>query len=72
MASSEFIMFSIESLATLHLCFVACGPTIFDVTTGICTGVKVIMKVTRSGLIDLLVTVAAPTSLGTWWVGVLA
>ena len=30
------------------------------------------MKVTRSGLIDLLVGVAAPASLGMWWSSVLA
>ena len=72
MASSESFMFSIESPATLYLYFVACGPIVFDVATGIRTGIKVIAKVTRSGLINLLVTVGALTSLGTWWVGVLA
>ena len=65
-------MFSIESLATLHLCFIACGPTIYNVATGIYTGVKVIAKVVRSRLIDLLVAITVPTSLGTWWVGFLA
>jgi len=64
-------MFSVESPATLHLCFVACGPTIFDVAIDICASVDVVTKVAR-GLIDLLVAVAALTSLGTWWVGVLA
>ena len=72
MASSESFMFSVESSATLHLCFVACGPAIFDVAMGIHTGVKEITKVARSGLIDLLVAVVALTSLGTWWVVVLA
>ena len=72
MASSESFMFNIESSATLHLFFVACGPTIFDATTGIHTGIKVIAKVARSELIDLLVAVATLTSLGMWWVVVLA
>ena len=72
MASSESFMFSVESPVTLNLCFVACGPAIFDAATSIRTGVMVITKVTRSGLIDLLVAVAALTSLGTWWAGVLA
>ena len=72
MATSKSFMFSIESLAMLHLYFIACRPVVFDVAMGIHTGVKVITKVTRSGLIDLLVVVAALTSLGTWWVGVLA
>ena len=69
---SKSLMFDVELPATLHLCFVACGPVVFDVTTGINTGVKVITKVVRGGSIDLLVTVATPTSLGTWWAGVLA
>ena len=71
--SSESFMFSIESPVTLHLCFVACGPTIFVVAMNI-EKVKspMITKVTRGGLIDLLVAVAALTSLGTWWAGVLA
>ena len=64
MASSESFVFSIKSPAALHLCFVACGPTVFDATTGIRTGVKVIAKVARGGLIDLLVVVATVTSLG--------
>ena len=72
MASSESFMFSVKSLAELHLYFIACGPAVFDVATSICTSVKVIVKVTRGGLIDLLVAVAAPTSLGTWWAGVLS
>ena len=56
----------------LHLCFVACGPTVFDVAANIYTGVDVAMKVAREGLIDLLVTVTAPTSLGAWRAGVMA
>ena len=71
MASSESFVFSVESPATLHLYYVVCGPAVFDAAMGIRTGIKVIAKVVRSGLIDLLVAVAAPTSLGTWWVGVL-
>ena len=72
MASSESFVFSVENPATLHLCFIVCEPTVFDAATGIHTGVKVITKFTRGGLIDLLVAVAAQTSLGTWWAGVLA
>ena len=64
-------MFGVELPAMLHLCFVACRPIVFYVATGIRTGIKVIAKVARGGLIDLLVTVAAPTSLRTWWAGVL-
>ena len=56
---SKSLMFGIELLATLHLCFVACGPTIFDAASDICADVDVVMKVTREGLIDLLVAVAA-------------
>ena len=65
-------MFGVELPTMLHLCFVACGPAIFDVAMGIHTGVKEITKVARSGLIDLLVAVVALTSLGTWWAGILA
>ena len=64
-------MFSIESPATLHHYFVVCGPAVFDAAMGIRTGIKVIAKVMRSGLIDLLVAVDASTSLGTWWAAVL-
>ena len=72
MASSESFVFSVESPMALHLYFVACGPTVFDAAMGIRTGVKVIAKVMRSRLIDLLVAIAAPTFLGMWWAGVLA
>ena len=71
MVSSKYFMFSIKSPVMLHLCFVACGPAVFNEAMGIHTGVKVIAKVARSRLIDLLVVVAALTSLGMWWVGVL-
>jgi len=57
------LMFGNELPATLHLCFVACGPAVFDAAADICVGVDVVTKVAR-GLIDLLVAVAAPTSLG--------
>jgi hypothetical protein len=40
-------MFGFELPVTLHLYFVACEPTIFDVATDICTGVDVVSKVTR-------------------------
>lgn len=52
-------MFGIELLVRLHLCFVACEPTVFDVAIDICAGVEVVTKVVR-GLIDLLVAVATP------------
>ena len=71
MASSESFVFSVESPMALHLYFVACGPTVFDATADIYVGVDVVMKVTR-GLIDLLVAVAAQTSLGARWVVVVA
>jgi len=56
----------------LHLCFIACGPAIFDVATDIYAGVDVVMKVIGEGLIDLLITVATPTSLVAWWAIVVA
>jgi len=59
-------MFGVEVPATLHLCFVAFGPTVFDAATNIYAGVDVVPKITREGLIDLLVAVAASTSLGAW------
>ena len=57
-------MFGVELLVTLHLCFVACAPAVFYVATDIYASVDVFTKVTREGLIDLLVVVAAPSSLG--------
>ena len=65
-------MFGVELPAMLHLCFIACRPAIFDAATSIYTGVKVIVKVARGRLIDLLVAVATPTSLGMRWAGVMA
>ena len=72
MASSESFIFSVKSLAVLHLCFVACRPTIFYAAVDICVGIDVVTKVTRDGLIDLLVAVAALTYLGARWVVVVA
>ena len=72
MTGSKSLMFGIELLATLHLCFVACGPAVFDVAVDICAGVDVVTKVARDGLIDLLVAVAALTYLGARWVVVVA
>ena len=72
MTGSKPLMFSVELPATHHLCFVACGPTIFDAATDICTGIDVVTKVTREGLIDLLVAVAALTSLRTRRAAVMA
>ena len=69
---SKSLMFGIELSATLHLCFIACRSTIFDVAADICVDVDVVTKVTREGLIDLLVMIAALTFLGAWWMAVVA
>ena len=71
MAGSESLMLGVKSPVTFHLCFVACGPTVFDATADIYVGVDVVMKVTR-GLIDLLVAVCTLTSQGARWVAVVA
>ena len=63
-------MFGVELLVTLHLCFVACAPAVFYVAADIYASVDVVTKVMREGLIDLLVAVAALTSLGALWVAV--
>ena len=68
---SKSLMLGVELPVTLHLCFVACGPAVFYAAADICTGVDVVTKVAR-GLIDLLVAVAALTSLGTRWAAVVA
>ena len=62
MASSESFMFSVESSVTLHLCFIACGPVVFDVFADIYASIDVVVKVMGKGLIDLLVVVATLTS----------
>ena len=67
---SKSLMFGAKLPAMLHLCVVACGPTIFDAATDICVGVDVVMKVAREGLIELLVAIAAPTSLGAQWAAI--
>ena len=69
---NKSLMFDVELPATFHRCFVACGPAIFDANMDICAGIDVVTKVTREGLIDLLVAVAAPTSLGARWAVVMA
>ena len=69
---SKSLMFGVELPAMLHLCFIACRPAIFDVATDIYAGVDVVTKVTREGLIDLLVMVATLTSLGARWTTVVA
>ena len=69
---NKSLMFGIELPAMLHLCFIACRSTIFDVAADICVDVDVVTKVTREGLIDLLVAVAALTSLGAWRAAVVA
>ena len=71
LTGSKSLMFGVELPVMLHLCFVACGPAIFDATADIYAGVDVVTKVTR-GLIDLLVAVAAPTSLGVRWAAIMA
>ena len=71
MTGSKSLMFGVELSAMLHLFFVACGPAIFYVATDIYATVDVVTKVAR-GMIDLLVMVAAPTSLGARWAAVMA
>ena len=65
-------MFGIELLATLHLCFIACGPAVLDAAADIYAGVDVVAKVAGEGLIDLLITDATPSSLVAWRAGVVA
>ena len=65
-------MFGIELSMMLHLYIVACNPTIFYATADIYGDVDVVTKVAREGLIDLLVAVAALTSLGARRVAVVA
>ena len=65
-------MFGVELLVTLHLCFIACGPAIFDAAVGIYAGIDVVTKVTGEGLIDLLIMVATASSLVAWRAGVVA
>jgi hypothetical protein len=64
LTGSKSLVFGIELPATLHLCFVACGPAVFDAAVDICADVDVVWKVASGGLIDFLVAVAALTSLG--------
>ena len=71
MMGSKSHMFSVELSAMLHLYFIVCEPAIFDAAVDIGVGVHVVAKVTRDGLIDLLVAVAASTSLGAWRAGVM-
>ena len=60
-------MFGVEMPTTLHLCFIACRPVVFDAT-----GIDVVTKGMKEGLIDLLVAAAAPTSLGARWAAIVA
>ena len=69
---NKSLVFGVELPATLHLYFIACGPVFFDVATDICVGIDVVTKVMMEGLIDLLVAVAALTSLGVWRVAIVA
>ena len=66
MTGTKPLMFGVELPATFHLCFIACGPVVFDVTADIYAGVDVVTKVAGEGLIDLLITVATSTSLVAW------
>ena len=66
---SKSLMFGVKLPATFHLCFIACGPAVFDATTDICVDVDVVAKVMREGLIDLLVVVATLTYPGAWQAG---
>ena len=70
MMGSKSLMFSIELSATLHLCFVACRLVVFYAAADIYAGIDVVTKVAR-GLIDLLVVVAALTSLGARWTAIM-
>ena len=56
-------MFGVELPATVHLCFIACGPAVFDAAADMYASIDVVAKVVREGLIDLLIIVATPTSL---------
>ena len=64
---NKSLMFAIELPVMFRLYFIACGPAVFDVATNIYAGVDVVAKVVGEGLIDLLITVATPTSLVAWW-----
>ena len=55
-------MFGVELLVMFHLCFIVCGPIVFDVATDICTGIDVVTKVVGEGLIGILVVVPTLTS----------
>ena len=72
MTGSKSLLFGIELPAMLHVYFKVCGPAIFDVATDIYTGNDVVTKVTREGLIDLLVAVVILTSLEARWATVMA
>ena len=69
---SKSLMFSVELPTMLHLCFMACGPAVVDVAMDICACIDVVTKVTREGLIDLLVAVVILTSLEARWATVMA
>ena len=71
MTGSKSLMFGVESPAMLHLCVVACGPTIFDAAIDIYANIDVVTKVMREGLINLLVAVVALTTLGARWAAVM-
>ena len=65
-------MVGVELPVTFHLCFIACGSTIFDAAANIYAGIDVVTKVTGEGLIDLLIMVATASSLVAWRAGVVA
>ena len=70
MMGSKSLMFGVKLPAMSHLCVIACNPTIFDLAADICADVDVVMKVVREGLINLLVAVATPISIGAWWAAI--
>ena len=69
---SKSFMFGIELSMTFHLCFIACRPAVFDAAADFYAGIDVVTKVVGEGLIDLLITVATPTSLVARWTVVMA
>ena len=72
MTGSKSLMFDVQLPATLHLCFVACGPAVFYAAVDIHAGIDVVAKVVREGLIDLLVAIATLTSLEAWRAAIMA
>ena len=53
MTGSKSLMVGVELPVTFHLCFIACGPVVFDVSADTYAGIDVVVKVMGKGLIDL-------------------